>query len=278
MPNTILATTDLSARGDRALRRALRLANDHGAALHVLHVIDDAIPEDIAQTLRDTAETTLTRFIRSMKGGDAVTVTVVHGDPITSVVDAIKVARPDLLVMGTHRTRPFFDSWRETTAQHITRLVDCPVLIVKDAEDKAYDTVLAATDFSPTAAAAIDFADTLAPGATITPVHAYHVPYRGMLAHGAGGSDELEAIFRTDAQDADVRWRASNTLPASCGETVLMIGQPRHALSTVATDKAAPLICAGAHGRVGQGRALLGSTALDLMRAPPCDVLIVHPA
>ena len=278
MPNTILATTDLSARGDRALRRALRLANHHGATLHVLHVIDDAIPEDIAQTLRETSEITLTRFIRSMDGGDAVTVTVVHGDPITSVVDAIKVARPDLLVMGTHRTRPFFDSWRETTAQHITRLVDCPVLIAKGTEDSPYDTVLAATDFSPAAAAAIDFADTLAPNATITPVHSYHVPYSGMLAQGAEGRDDIDAIFRSEAQDADRRWRETCTLPQSCGETVMMVGQPRQALDALATSRGASLICAGAHGRVGQGRALLGSTALDLMRTPPCDVLIVHPA
>ena len=278
MPNTILATTDLSARGDRALRRALRLANDHGATLHVLHVIDDAIPEDIAQTLRATSEATLTRFVRSMEGGDTATVTVVYDDPITSVVNAIKAARPDLLVMGTHRTRPFFDSWHETTAQHITRLVDCPVLVVKETEDHPYDTVLAATDFSPAAATAIDFSDTLAPNATITPVHAYHVPYSGMLAQGAKGRDDIDATFRSEAQDADRRWRDACTLPQSCGETVMMAGQPHQALEALATSRGASLICAGAHGRVGQGRALLGSTALDLLRAPPCDILIVHPA
>ena len=37
------------------------------------------------------------------------------------------------------------------------------------------------------------------------------------------------------------------------------------------------LIAVGAHGRVGAARAILGSLATDLMRDPPCDLLIARP-
>ena len=39
----------------------------------------------------------------------------------------------------------------------------------------------------------------------------------------------------------------------------------------------ADLIAVGAHGRVGAGRAILGSVSTDLMRDPPCDLLIARP-
>lgn len=278
MLKTILATTDLSARSDRALRRALRLAREHDAALTVLHVVDDATPPDIAVTLAETIKTKLERFMQSLEGGADTTIEVVHGDPIIGVVSRIKTMQPDLLVMGTHRVRPFFDSLRETTAQRIARLANCPLLLVKDADDHPYDTILAATDFTPAAAEAIQETSKLAPGAKITPVHAFHVPFRGMMSQTDEGRNEIEASFRSEAVDDDTRWRDICPLPDNCGETEFLTGQPSNVITNRVSAGGISLICAGAHGRVGQRRPVLGSTAVELLRDPPCDLLIVHPA
>ncbi|MCW9044277.1 MAG: universal stress protein [Pseudopelagicola sp.] len=278
MPKTILATTDLSARSDRALHRALRLARANDASLTVMHIVDDAIPDAMAQTHRDAVESNLRQLMASMDGGETAKIEVIIGDPITDIIAQVQDTHPDLLVMGVHRVRPFFDTWRETTAQRITRMASCPVLMVKDSADRPYDKVVAATDFSPASTAAIVRAASLAPDATITPLHAFHVPYSGMLAHGPDGRNDLEASFQAEAKADDDRWRATTDLPETCGETLFVTGQPRRALEAHVASSDTNLICAGAHGRVGQGRALLGSTATDLLRAPPCDILIARPA
>ncbi len=44
---TIMFATDFSERSDRALRRAVILAPAHGAALEIVHVVDDDQPRRI---------------------------------------------------------------------------------------------------------------------------------------------------------------------------------------------------------------------------------------
>ena len=52
---SIVVATDLSARADRAIERALLLAQLHNAKLYVVHIVDDALPEAIAQHQADAA-------------------------------------------------------------------------------------------------------------------------------------------------------------------------------------------------------------------------------
>ena len=40
--------TDLSARSDRALERAVMLTREHGAELTVAHIIDEELPSALA--------------------------------------------------------------------------------------------------------------------------------------------------------------------------------------------------------------------------------------
>ena len=46
-----LMATDLSARSERALERAVSLARNHCAKLTVVHVVDEALPASLAETL-----------------------------------------------------------------------------------------------------------------------------------------------------------------------------------------------------------------------------------
>ena len=127
------------------------------------------------------------------------------------------------------------------------------------------------------ATAAITLAHDMAPEAQITPVHAFHVPYTGLMTYGGQGIDEMTASFRLEAAEDDTRWRDRSPLPEACGPTVISPGSVTQVLADQLAATGASLITAGAHGRVGQGRALLGSVATDLLRQPPCDVLIARP-
>lgn len=278
MTGTYIVATDLSARSDLAIRRATWLAERHGAKLILCHIVDDAAPPEIAVQAREAALTSLARFTGSLSDKVDFEIRVEAGDPTADILALVAEAKPDLLILGTHRARPFLDTLRETTAQRIVRLSNCPVLMVADRTDHAYDHVLAATDFSPASAAAITLAQQLAPSARITPVHAFHVPYTGLMTYGGQGIDDVTASFQLEATEDNARWRDAIPLPDSCEPTVIAPGSVTDVLAELLASTGASLITAGAHGRVGQGRALLGSVATDLLRQPPCDVLIARPA
>lgn len=276
MVKTIFATTDLSHRGDTALRRGFALARRFEARLIVLSIIDDAAPPSIIEELVNNARTSLTGFGETHGQGLDWTVHVEAGDPTGDILDSVEFYSPDLMIMGTHRERAFLDLLRETTAQRIVRLSNVPVLIAADRDERPYATVILGTDFSPNAAAGAMLAAELAPDARILPVHALHVPYEGVLTR-SGGADELFQNFSRDAMRDDRAWRAENGLPAAVMDTEILQGSADRALAETARREDAHLIVVGAHGRVGSHRALLGSVASDLMRDPPCDVLIVRP-
>lgn len=278
MPKSFIVATDLSPRSDRAIRRAIWLAERQGARLTICHVVDDAAPPEIAASARDAANDTLKRFTDSLSDKVDITIHVQIGDPTADILTLVAQIDPTLLILGTHRPRPFLDALRETTAQRLVRLTAYPVLMVSDRVDHAYDHVLAAADFSPASTAAITLAHHLTPTAQITPVHAFHVPYSGLMTHSGQDMDEMTASFRLEATEDETRWRNSTALPAACGPTVIAPGSITQVLSEQLAATRASLIAAGAHGRVGQGRALLGSVATDLLRQPPCDVLIARPA
>ncbi len=277
MTNTYIAATDMSARGDRALRRAFRLAEQNRARVIVCHVVDDAPPPDIAADLQKASRAALERFVAEIQGTVETEIRVEFGDPTADLVALVQSQQPDLLIMGTHRPRPFLDALRETTSQRVVRLTNCPVLLVTDRVDHDYDEVVAATDFSPGSTAAILEAASLAPEAEIHPVHTFHVPFTGLMTASGQGIDEMELSFRGEAEEDNQRWRDIAPLPAQCSETLILPGSVIMTLTQNIHSSGAHLVTAGAHGRVGQGRALLGSVASDLLRMPPCDVLIARP-
>ncbi len=280
MPKHILVATDLSPRSDRAVFRAVRLAREHQARLSFLHVQDDSLPDDLLAVRQASAIEQLERFAAHVADGLDYSLLPCIGSPAATLIETIQDQAPDLLVIGVHRPRSLLDEWRETTAQRVVRMTDCPVLVVRAPDDHAYETIIAATDFTPAATAALNLGHRLAPSARIVPLNALHIPYEALL--GAGGAvamstNTISASFRAEAQDADSAWRAHHALPIGLGHTLFPEAGPFLAVANAVTETGAHLITVGAHGRTGAHRSLLGSVATDLMRNPPCDILIARP-
>lgn len=277
MTKHILVATDLSPRSDRAVRRAAKLAQAHGARLTLLHVLDDAVPDDLLAPMQERATAHLERFAASVADGVDYTTLPCIGDPVTTLLEMVQDQDPSLLVIGAHRARRILDALRETTAQRIVRLVDCPVLMVSDADDHDYATILAATDFSPSATEALNLGHMLAPLAHVIPVHALHLSYGGLAGQSETGQQALHAELLSEAQAADATWRAQNALPVTMAATRFPDGGPWVTLKHATEETKADLITVGAHGRPGAHRAFLGSLATDLLRDPPCDILVARP-
>lgn len=273
----ILAATDMSARSDRAVERAFQVAKVLSLPVDVLLVLDNALPEDLLAPVHDKARGQLDAICARNANGVPFSVNVQAGDPTEEILRAAVPDASTLLVMGPHRPRPFLDGLRETTMQRVVRRTSAAVLLATGPVVGAYEAQLSLVDFGPTSTAALKLGAALSPDATITAAHAVHVPYSGMLETTGSVQMDLQAAFLRDAEEVEKKWRASSDLPAGMVETTRILQAPPMGLVHELTKGAAfDLVTAGAHGRVGAARSYLGSLALDLMRDPPCDVLIAR--
>ena len=274
----LLVATDLSHRSDRAMRRAFALAKAHDAELIVVSVLDDELPEDMIGELHARAERRLEGMCETLGPGVRHSIDLRKGDPSEELREAQQAHQPDLTVIGVHRTRNFFDALRETTMMRLVRLSKTAVLLAREPAEEAYDQVVAAVDFSPACGVALALAHRLAPAAQVTPVHAVHVPYASMMSSMARGEDELTRAYLREATAEAHAWSMAQHLPKGRLAPVrVAVGAPYNSLHQAVKDVGATLLCAGAHGRASAAPAVIGAVANDLMRDPPCDLLIARP-
>lgn len=265
---TILCASDLSPRSDRAVARAAALARATGARLILVTVLDADLPGRALLALMAEAE----RHLGAQATEARAEMRVLHGDAAPEILKTATEAAADLLVLGTHRPRLLADLVMETTAERIVRACACPVLVVVGPPGGSYGSIVAAVDFSPASKAAIRAAAKLAPGVPIHGVHALHVPLRER--HGI--DSDVGRSFRHVAEAERDRWLAQNGLPRELTGVAIVEGGAHGVLSEAIVRHAAELLTLGAHARSGLHLMTLGSFARDLLRNPPCDLLIAR--
>ena len=276
-PTRLLVATDLSARSERALKRAILLADELGASLEVLHVIDDAMPARVLESYEGAARESVAQLLGTIPEATALKprVTFIRGQGYREILLHAQENGTDLILLGItrHNLAALFTG---TTAERIIRVGDIPVLMVKDAAGGAYQRVLVATDNSPSAARALFCALALSPKAKFCVVHVAHVPFKGML-----GKQIAEEV-RED-RDRSFREKFSKQLSQATGalgidtpEPSVMIdeGDIAHVIGRKISEFKPDLLVLGTHGRSSLGYALVGSLALKMLSDPPSDVLI----
>lgn len=276
---SLLMATDLSARSDRALERALVLARQHRAALQVVYVVDEALPDTMAIHHKEAAEETLRRHLAALPADAAPSVAtdVKIGKPIAGILGQARDTKAELIVLGTHDLA-HESAFRGTTCERIIRMGDLPVLVVKDRADAPYRRVVVAVDFSVHARRAIEFVLRLAPEAEIHLVHAYQVPFAGFMY----GTDTRLQVKKEERQQMEQmigeEMAASlHALGADAGKLrqVLSHGEVRQVIAQEVERLKPDLLALGTHGRTGVAHAFLGSIAEDVLGHPPCDALAV---
>lgn len=268
----ILVATDLSERSDRAIRRALRLAGDLGASCHVLHVVDDTLPHDLAEPFRADAEARLRRFIAHNRGAATAEAHALLGDPLIVVPAEAHRLAADLVVLGLHRPRAFLDGLRETTMERLVRLLKQPVLLVRDPADHAYGRVLVPVSFSPACATALRSAQALAPTGEIVPFHAVYLPYSGLTGEVPGGA--MDHALTREARAICEDWRKTQGLSGPMAQVRFASGGLWRVFQRKLKAIRPDLIAIGAHTRGPMAVHKLGSFAADLVRNPPADLLL----
>lgn len=271
---SILVATDLSTRSDRAVQRALRLSAMLKLPCHVISVVDDDLPGDIVARHQKDVAARLVRFVKSLAAPDqAVTTAAPAGDPLSVIFEQTEALDAGLVVLGLHRLRPFLDRVRDTTMERLVRNSLRPVLLVSDHADHDYARALVPVSFSPACAAAMRIAKTIAPCAELRSFHAVMTPFAGLTGEGPGSS--TARALRAEAAKQRDAWIAAHDPDRTLPETEILDGWPSEIMARLTAEKP-DLIAVGAHTRSGFSPYVLGGFVADLIRTPPCDVLVAR--
>ncbi len=277
----LLVATDFSQRADIALKRAVQIVNEHGAALTLLHVCDaDSRDDVLTRQLMVDAEETLRQTIRTLSLPDsaAATVRVATGKPFVEIIRAAREEKAELVVVGAHGEHFLKDLLFGTTSEKVVRKGDRPVLVVKRPTYGPYRRVLVPVDFSDNSKYALELALHLAPEAQFHSLHVYQgleaqlrrtgLPVSEIVRHqrplAKEAQQEIDAFLGTiDHGGKPIRREVWN-------------GRPHHEIATVAKRLRAELIAVGATGRTGLPYILLGSVAEHVLREVSADVLVAR--
>ena len=142
--------------------------------------------------------------------------------------------------------------------------------------------ILVGTDFSPTAAVAVEWAVELArqQGARVELVHAVTVPPSvpeyvspGAIAPGPLFDAEVRsaALARLEREAASLHEKGIEV------DTWLALGTPSMVIADRAAETGTLAVVTGTRGLTGLRHVLLGSTAERVVQKAPCPVLTVHP-
>lgn len=267
----ILLATDLEPKSDRALDRAVQLARLFDAELTALHVVDGAGSPYGCLPLHHV-EAELQRHILAVPGGAEIRsqAVAVRGDAVEHrVAGYAGLWLPDLLVVGVHQRDRVADLFLASTVERIAIADGTPMLIVRDKPLRPYLRALVPVDFSERSRASVDGVRMLMREGSIHLLHVVDLPgiagrsrspldtaqfahdFREVLDDPAGGPDREPEI-----------------------ETILLTGSPGRRIVDLARDGRYDLVALGSARRSGVSRALLGSTASDVIERLPCDVLI----
>ena len=269
----ILVATDLSARSDRAVTRAARLARAMGRPLHLFAAVGDDL--DAAEALERSEDVlALLEHVgangEGMRGLD-VTASAEVGRAVTLVPEAAQARNAALVVLGSHRNRGLGEVVGTPTLVRIVRALEQPALVAVGRPNAEYGSVVVGWDFSHASEAALRMAGAVAPEAELTVLNATHEPYSGLGTVGAVGHTLSPA--RREEMAAEIAAAIPEDLRGRTAAPEVRMGAPVQAL----LDARADLVAVGRHQRSGLVRMLLGETSSELILISPSDVLVTPP-
>lgn len=143
MYDRILLPTDGSAGTNPAVDQAVSLAEETGAELHALFVVEDIpyapemMDDQVEATLRTIGEEAIENIRSKAAEADVELVTEIRdGTPHRSILDYADDAGCDLIVMGTHGRSGLDRYLLGSVTERIVRTADVPVLTVRKTDDE----------------------------------------------------------------------------------------------------------------------------------------------
>lgn len=278
--NHILLATDLGPRSDRALDRSFYLAHEWGARLTLAHAVEfDNEHKDVPSWRRGPDKATILkdRLVACFEeeGRTVPQIVIETGKPDRVTLDTAKSVNADLIVTGVAKVEPLGRKVLGDTVATLVRKADCSVLTVKKRLPRGYRRIAVGLDMSDFSKKALLFALENFPEAKISAVHAVSIPLRGR----AGDPETYAKALCDEARTECGRYLDDNLSAEQRARIDLVVdegGSPGWLMAVYADDTDTDLVVIGTHGAGGLLDVLLGSAAIGILEAVPCDVLVVR--
>ncbi len=281
-PKTVLLATDLSPRCDRALDRAVSLAELWQANLVILHVLEDTrswASDTIVPSWRrppDPFGLAQRRLIDDIGAvADTATIVIDEGNPADAIQRTAEERGCDLIITGVARDEPLGRFVLGTTVDRLLRSSHLPVLVVKNRARRRYRNVLVATDFSESSRHALEAAARYFPLQKLTIFHAYDPPMSAFATDPASNRREYRKVAEQE-YEAFLKSTPSEDLIRKHAHPLIEFGTPSQLLRECVRDMNIDLAVLGTHGRSTLFEVLIGSVAKQIMAELPCDALVIR--
>jgi nucleotide-binding universal stress UspA family protein len=286
----IIVGHDLRPGGDLALSSAAVLASRCGAALRLVHVIEElhfyqrmSHPLQSPYTLEEIAERTGSKLQALAKrpelAGLRVEYEVRTGKPFVELIIARRAWEADLIVVGAaHEQEAHLLG---STGELVVRKSMVPVMVAKKGLSAGAKTFLVPTDFSDCAKKAAREALMLAENfhGRVLFFHVvdlypfYTVSYADEFGVAVPLPPPPPEVIESEWQD----FLSGLPLKNVDWEKFAKEGEPATAILHQAEQEKIDLIVMGTHGRTGLAYMLLGSVAEKVVRRAACPVLTIRP-
>jgi nucleotide-binding universal stress UspA family protein len=290
---SILVPLDGSPLGERALRYALPLAEQHGARLILLGVLEPVFPlmigggvpvrdPSLDRELQEERRKYVERVAKRLRRGTSVTVESVlrEGKVVPTIAHYAREANVQLIVMCTHGRGGFERLWLGSVADGLLRQLPVPILLVRakrtpakgELESPPFPRIVVALDGSPRSEGALDATLALLGQAPVTMTLVNVVHPTAVLASSSFPS-RVEAEMCADyLEPLAARHRSEQ---CEIGVETTAHANVARAITNLATRRDASLIAIATQGLGGVERLIIGSVADKLIRTAPMPVLVV---
>ena len=297
----ILYPTDFGESAEEALQYAAMFASQYDAELTMMHVVSlfsdgsataekqisemEQYAEKFADQLHQQADEIIDRTIedesyRHLK----MKKLIVRGfSPSQGIIRAAEEEDIDLIVTGTYGRGGVSHLLFGSTAEHVVRMANCPVLTVRHHAPHIFDfqrirSILFPTDFSECSMKALPYALSFAESYSAS-LHVLHVFEQRI--HPAFYIIDKTTPFDTDeglrdrtldALDEFVYDELKDKIDFKCA---VASGKPFVEIINYARANKIDLIVIATHGLTGLENMVIGSTTERVVRKAPCPVLSI---
>lgn len=290
---SLLVPIDLTPGSDRVLGRLSLLPLADDATVTLLHVVPGNLPpRDRHSAVHDASKALASEarhLGKALPRGVSIRPMVSVGGAAKEIGTGAKKVKAELVVMGRGGARALRDAFLGSTASRVLRQARLPVLVVRLPARTAYSRPALALDLDRAAldVVAIMLRVLPAPRPRVEVIHAYDIPYRGLMYPSLSreetdeAKDELQRKATHEVTKLLGTALAKLNIPreeAPSWKMHVRYGSPRLVVEKAMKRADTDLLVLGTRGYSGAAFVFLGSVAGDLLRETTCDVLVVPPA
>lgn len=287
----ILVATDMSARSELAVKKAIALAKKYDLWLEVLHVIDPPVfewtwgsehleeKEKHDELRKERSKSVSSKIAEELhRRHDKVNVFTRVGTPHNEIIQYAKEKNVSGIVIGdTGEHHPLKNFFFGSTAKNVMEATHIPVLVARNEQGADYKKILVPIDFSEESMDTVKQTSRLFPDAEIYLLHITEIPSETRMRYY--GLDETEIRNIADGQ----RKVAHEKMLAFMND--LKLSQPLYPVYAEGSLNAeivlnegerlqADLISLSPHKIAGVTSRMVRSIAEDIMKESTQDILI----